>query len=56
MKLADRLTLMLQPHKVYSLATARLGSVFLGGLVVACLPFDPRFAGSNPAEEDGFFL
>jgi hypothetical protein len=26
----------------------------LGGLVVACLPLDPRFAGSNPAEDDGF--
>jgi hypothetical protein len=25
----------------------------LGGL--ACLPLDPRFAGSNPAEDDGFF-
>jgi hypothetical protein len=22
--------------------------------VVACLPLDPRFAGSNPAEDDGF--
>jgi hypothetical protein len=28
--------------------------VALGGLVVACLPLDPRFAGSNPAEDDGF--
>jgi hypothetical protein len=27
--------------------------VALGGLVVACLPLDPRFAGSNPAEDDG---
>jgi hypothetical protein len=26
----------------------------LGGLVVACLPPDPRFAGSNPAEDNGF--
>jgi hypothetical protein len=25
-----------------------------GGLVVACLPLDPRFAGSNLAEDDGF--
>jgi hypothetical protein len=23
-------------------------------LVVACLPFDPRFAGWNPAEDDAF--
>jgi hypothetical protein len=22
--------------------------------VVACLPLDPRFAGSNPVEDDGF--
>jgi hypothetical protein len=28
--------------------------VALGGLVVACLPLDPRFAGSNPAEDDAF--
>jgi hypothetical protein len=28
--------------------------VALGGLLVACLPLDPRFAGSNPAEDDGF--
>jgi hypothetical protein len=25
-----------------------------GGLVVACLPQNPRLAGSNPAEDDGF--
>jgi hypothetical protein len=24
------------------------------GLVVACLPLDPRFTGSNPAEDNGF--
>jgi hypothetical protein len=28
--------------------------VALGGLMVACLPLDPRFADSNPAEDDGF--
>jgi hypothetical protein len=28
--------------------------VALGGLVIACLPLDTRFAGSNPAEDDGF--
>jgi hypothetical protein len=22
---------------------------------LACLPLDPRFAGSNPAEDDGFW-
>jgi hypothetical protein len=27
----------------------------LGSLVLACLPLDPRFAGSNPAEDDGIF-
>jgi hypothetical protein len=26
----------------------------LGGLVVECMPLDPRFAGSNLAEDDGF--
>ena len=26
----------------------------LGGLVVMCSPRDPRFAGSNQAEVDGF--
>ena len=29
--------------------------VGLGGLRVTCSPRDPRFAGSNPAEVDGFF-
>ena len=29
--------------------------VGLGGLGVTCSPRDPRFAGSNPAEVDGFF-
>ena len=29
--------------------------VSLGGLGVTCLPRDPRFAGSNPAEIDGYF-
>ena len=29
--------------------------VDLGGLGVTCLPRDPRFAGLNPAEVDGFF-
>jgi hypothetical protein len=28
--------------------------VTLSGLVVACLPLDPRFMGSNPAKDDGF--
>ena len=29
--------------------------VGLGGLAITCSPRDPRFAGSNPAEVDGFF-
>jgi hypothetical protein len=29
-------------------------TVALGGLVVACLPLEPRFASSNAAEGDGF--
>ena len=32
-----------------------LYSVDLGGLGVTCSPRDPRFAGSNPADVDGFF-
>jgi hypothetical protein len=28
--------------------------VALGSLVVACLPLDLRFTGSNPAVDDGF--
>ena len=33
----------------------RLQLISLGGLGVTCLPRDPRFAGSNSAEVDGFF-
>ena len=29
--------------------------VGLGGLGVTCSPQNPRFAGSNPAEVEGFF-
>ena len=29
--------------------------VGIGGLGVTCSPRDPRFAGSNPVEVDGFF-
>jgi hypothetical protein len=29
------------------------GVVVLGDLAVACLPLDPRFAGSNLTEDDG---
>jgi hypothetical protein len=31
----------------------QLLSPVLHGLEVACLPLDPRFADSNPAEDDG---
>ena len=34
---------------------ASLYDVGLGGLGVTCSPPDPRFAGLNPAEVDGFF-
>ena len=30
--------------------------VGLGGLGVMCSPRDPGFAGSKPAEVDGFFM
>ena len=33
----------------------RLCEIGLGGLGVTCSPRDPRFAGSNPTEVDGFF-
>jgi hypothetical protein len=26
----------------------------IGGLVLSCSPLDPKFAGSNPAEDNGF--
>ena len=32
-----------------------LNEVGLDGLEVTCSPRDPRFAGSNPAQVDGFF-
>ena len=35
--------------------TEELVHVDLGGLGVTCSPRDPRFAGSNSAEVDGFF-
>ena len=45
-------------HKLLSNGNNRSSSypvhVGLGGLGVTCLPRDPRFAGSNPAEVDGF--
>ena len=39
-------------EKQYNLTHDRVG---LGGLRATCSPRDPRFAGSNPAEVDGFF-
>ena len=33
----------------------KVTQVGLGGLRVTCSPRDPRFAGSNPTEIDGFF-
>ena len=34
---------------------SKLKLVGLDGLEVTCSPLDPRFAGSSPAEVDGFF-
>jgi hypothetical protein len=31
-----------------------LATFALSGLVVACLPLEPRFSGSNLAEDSGF--
>ena len=39
----------------YNLFLTYYSKVGLGGLGVTCLPRDPWFAGSNPAEVDGFF-
>ena len=36
----------------FNIITLKVG---LGGLEVPCSPRDPTFAGSNPAEVDGFF-
>jgi hypothetical protein len=38
----------------YRITLRNIPEVVIGGLVVACLPLDPRFAGSNPAEDDRF--
>jgi hypothetical protein len=35
-------------------STLMICLVALGGLVASCLPLETRFAGSNPAEADGF--
>ena len=45
------------PHSqgLYNNTYPKSNQVGLGGLGVMCLPKDPRFAGSNPAEVDGFF-
>ena len=32
-----------------------VSTVGLGGLRLRCSPRDPRFAGSNPSEVDGYF-
>jgi hypothetical protein len=33
-----------------------LNQLALSDLVIACLPLDPIFAGSDPAEDDGFLM
>ena len=44
---------MILPFSTYGIT--KVGLVGLGDLGVTCLPRDPRLAGSNPAEVDGFF-
>jgi hypothetical protein len=44
----------LEPNRKLVISFLRMTLIALGGLVVACLPVDLRFAGSNPAEDDGF--
>jgi hypothetical protein len=34
--------------------TLTIAMVAIGGLVIPCLPLDPRLAGSNPTENGGF--
>jgi hypothetical protein len=38
----------------YSIISVGVCLLVLGGLVVAHLTLGPRFAGLNPAEDDGF--
>ena len=42
-------------NRKYFAFLVRDSLVGLGGLGVTCSPRDPRFAGSKPAEVDGFF-
>ena len=54
------LTLPHQIHSVNQMTCYKLFDIIiiivgLGGLEVMFSPRDPRFAGSNPAEVDGFF-
>ena len=51
---------MLMPHHSHEIVFERnievsYTVVYRGGLRVTCSPRDPSFAGSNPAEVDGFF-
>jgi hypothetical protein len=41
------------PKSNASPVTLTTGHVALGGLLVTCLQFDPRFIGLNPAEDNG---
>ena len=41
--------------KCIKLTEVILWQLVLVGLGITCSPRDPRFAGSNPAEVDGFF-
>ena len=46
-------TLLLKSHSF--LQQLQVINVGLGGLVVTCFPRDPKFAGSNSTEVEGFF-
>ena len=49
---------MLLQYKLFNMIikiSITIDNVDLGGIGITCLPRDPKFAGSNPAEVDGFF-
>ena len=49
------ITLLIIFHIMNNKTVHIITVVGLGGLGVRCSPRDPRFAGSNPADVDGFF-
>ena len=51
-----RSSIWILKHILKNKSMAYSSQVGLGGLGVTCSPRDPRFAGSNPTEVDGYFL